>query len=257
MADEVHTAAQVRAFADGLAVTDRFKLDWADPADPGVILSWTCVCIGKLPGSRLLFTSVDADEPEAEWELPNYNGYEGMIDPQNPPGDDALAILYHKMVAMPRVARKSMAQAKTRSMARSSVIAWKPATWKVLLAQGQVGRDLVCGELFRQLGIPERIHQATFKELEDHECCTLGEVLLSYLDLIRVLPENIRAAPEVDNVLQPMLMRLCEMQAGRGKKGEARVKAMTLVRKAFLQDVHKDDKITQAMLGISGSTTGT
>lgn len=257
MAQAVHTADQVRRFADGVVIADKFKLEWADPTDPAVVITWNCVCINKLRGSRILFTSVDCDEPEAEWELPNYTGYEGDFDPNNMPGDGDLAIHYHKMTLLPRVARKTMAQAKGRSMARSSVIAWKPATWKPLLAQGLVGRDLVCGELFRQLSVPERINQACFKELEDHECCTLGEVLLTYLDLMRVLPENIRETPEVDAVLQPVLMRLCEMQAGRGKKGEARTKAMTGVRKAFLQDAHRDDKVTQAMLGISGSTTGT
>ena len=74
---------------------------------------------------------------------------------------------------------------------------------------------------------------------------------------MRVLPEQIRAAQEVEAVLSPLLMRLCVMQAGRGKKGEARVKAMTGLRKAYLKGAHKDDDITQAMLGLAGSTTWT
>ena len=112
-------------------------------------------------------------------------------------------------------------------------------------------------EIRRQLNIPERALQAGFGLTSGHERCALGESLFGVVALIAILDPASQGLDEIDQILNPILRRLCEHRAGDNKNGKERTEAMDKVRKAFTKNDFKNDDITQAMLGYSAGTHGT
>jgi len=258
MADRLSLAA-LQAFARTLSVGDQFTMEWSDPDDPAVVLTWRCKVTAKLTDVLAHFRSEDADEREEDFEFPNIA--EGL---NRPPTDADLDAHYHRVVKVPQgIGKKSMRKSKSSSLARSSILAWKPATWKTFLKPGDpYGRKLTIDTIFEQLQIPERINQQSFKVVEDYEACALGEIVIGLVDLMLAVTEEVRECHQMDNVLMAALVRLSELKAGRGKSGEARTKAMQAVRTAALGNELAHDKLTRAIMGLplsgdSGSTNGT
>ena len=260
MNEDRMTLAAVRAFIVQLNIGDEFKLRWADADDPTVILSWTCKISAKPTADSAHFRSVDSDEPETDWEFPCFK--EGHSDP---PTEAELDLCYYYMAKTQSVVggKKSMKNSNRASLAKTTIIAWKPATWISWLKPGDLlARNVVVTTIFEQLLIPERIHQQSFKTVEDWEACALGEILISTIDLLLVCTEEVRNCPQMDRVLTNNLSRLCELKIGRGKSGEARTKAMATVRNAFLGNQLVGDNVSRVMMGLplpsnSGSTSGT
>lgn len=243
---------QVKAFANKIKTGDTLVLKWATKEDPDTIFTWECV-VQTVAAGRATFTSRDADDPLHVFDLPSV-----VYEPDDDEITDALVdLVYYDLRVKERPVRKTMAQMKTRSLARSTICAWKVSTWRSLLGDGMYGREIVTGELFRQFGIPERMNQQRFTENEEFEACTLGEILLGAVDLMRAVTDEVRDSPQMDALLRPLIGRLCELKAGQGKKGAERTKAMNDVRKVIDQTAHHGDKLTQAMLGHTSGGGGT
>jgi len=248
--DPLLSLAAVRAVIKELKVGDEFKIRWADSEDPDVIMSWTCKVTAKPSEDLAHFRSTDSDDPDEDWEIP---AFKDNHVPSPTSTDADLDLNYHYLAKTTQVVagRKSMKSAKLSSYAKSTICAWKPSSWMSWLKPGDlVARKCVVDTLFEQLQIPERINQGSFKTVEDWEACALGEILLSQFDLILVVNNEVRDCPQMERSLMATIVRLCELKVGRGKTGEARTKAMTSVRTAYMGSELHNDPLTKAMLGL-------
>ena len=240
------TISEIRRQVQDLIVGSQFTLSWSDPEDPATRFNWTCVVQSKPTAVSATYTSADADDPAHHFELPSLT--EGVEDEA---ADDFMDIIYFDMIIAARSAKKSMAGHKKRSVMSSSICAWKRHTWTPALNMtgdaALLGKELVISELRRQLNIPERSQQASFGQTSDHERCALGEAVFGVVALISVLDPSSQGLEEIDQVLNPLLRRLCEHRAGDGKNGKERTESMDRVRKAFSKTDYKNDDITQAI----------
>ena len=71
-----------------------------------------------------------------------------------------------------------------------------------------------------------------------------------------MLDKSSQQLKEIDNVVDPLLRRLCEHRAGDNKSGAARTAAMERVRHAFGRQDFKQDDITLAVLGLPAQGKG-
>lgn len=251
------TLAELRGSIRGLKVGASFALVWADPDDhPDQKYNWTCIVQSKPSEDSATYTSADADDVTYNFSIPSVR--EGENDETRP---QFLDIIYYDLVIAAQSTKKSMASHKKKSVFTSSICAWKRGTWTAPLNMagdsGILGRELVVSELRRQLNIPERAQQASFGLTSDHERCALGEAVFGVVALIAVLDPASQGLDEIDQILNPLLRRLCEHRAGDNKNGKDRTEAMDKVRKAFGKTDFKNDDITQAMLGFAAGTHGT
>jgi len=259
------TVAELRTFAkDPTAKKGRFfKLVWATKEDPATIRTWRCKVesVNTAVGA-LTFTSEDADDEDVDhiWDFPAFE------DPaEDPPAEGAdtatqLEFLYYRVAYEAVEVKKKMSRQGLKTIGASDVVAWKKQTWihKVnISAEARVATQL---EVFRQLGVPERMNQKNFTSSEEHEACFLGEILLAVIALVSVTNTEVRDCPQMDAIIDPILMRLTEFKHARGLTGKERSAAMQALRHAWQKKDVKDDPITALLMGISasaGSTNGT
>ena len=251
------TLVELRRQIVDLKVGASFSLVWADPDDhPDQKHTWAAIVQSKPTNESATYTSVDADDTTFHFQIPSIS--ENAVDEG---ADDYLDIIYYDLVIAAQSAKKTMASHKKKSVFVSSICAWKRNTWTAPLNMpgdsGILGRELVVSELRRQLNIPERALQSCFGLTSDHERCALGEALFGVVALIAILDPASQGLDEIDQILNPILRRLCEHRAGDNKNGKERTEAMDKVRKAFTKNDFKNDDITQAMLGYSAGTHGT
>jgi len=234
------TLAQLRNLASGLRVGQRFTIEWSTFEDPDTRHSWSCVVQSvNAESASATFTSEDADDVEEAWDFPDVDEDDG-----------GLQYHYWKVTTAPAREKRGMGSSIKKSLLRSTVVAWKKSSWLPLLSEGHLGREIVVAEVFRQLNIPDRMQAASFSQTSEHERCVLGEVVLGVIGLLQRLPPEQQELPEVDQILNPALGRLCEHRAGDGKTGKERTEAMDRVRETWQREEHKGDKVTQVMLGL-------
>ena len=257
------TVAQLRAFAkDASAQRGRIvKMAWATKEDPNTVRTWRCKIhsVDTTVGS-FKFTSEDADAEDVDtvWDFPAFD----EPDEADTDGDTAveLEFYYYRLAFEAVEVKKKMSKQGIKTLGASDVIAWKKKTWIHKINQSSEARVTTQLEVFRQLNVPERMNQKNFTSAEEHEACFLGEILLSVIALIAATNPEVRDSPQMDAILDPILMRLSEFKHARGLTGKDRSAAMQELRHAWQKHDVKDDPITALMMGISataGHTTGT
>ena len=252
--------AAVQAVVRKMVVGTTFTLKWADIDDAGTMLTWKCLVMTKGTDSSCTYTSADADDVAYQFDLPSlFVPEEGEAQPAD--GDlDVMDVRYHEITLAAVSAKRGKAGHKKKSLVASSIVAWKRSTWAgPLNMEGDasiLGRELVVCELRRQLAIPDRANEAAFSSTSEHERCALGEALYGVVDLLTVLDKSSQQLKEIDNVVDPLLRRLCEHRAGDNKSGAARTAAMERVRHAFGRQDFKQDDITLAVLGLPAQGKG-
>jgi len=242
---------------DGVKVGKIFKLEWATRDNPNAIQTWTCRVVSRdLGAGTLKFTSTDAgvDDNDHVWDLPSFVTRDEDSDDDIPEDTDHLENFYYRadLVAGARAGKKTMASCLLRQVTRTDIIAWNIASWKSKI---RINKNEVTSELFRQLRIPERMEQTSFKSADDHEACSLGEILLATIALIEAVNDEVVDSLQMDALLNRTLLRLCELHAGRGLDQKQRKARMDTVRKAWLKKEMPMDEISQAILGFSTSSS--
>jgi len=179
-----------------------------------------------LGAGSLKFTSIDAR-------------VDGNFD-DIPEDADHLENFYYRadLVAGVRAGKKTMASCPLRQVTRTDIVAWNIASWKSKI---RISKNEVTSELFRQLRVPERMEQTSFKSADDHEACSLGEILLATIALIEAVNDEVVDSPQMDALLN----------RGRGLDQKQRKARMDTVRKAWLKKEMPMDEISQAILSVS------
>eukprot|EP00759_Apiculatamorpha_spiralis_P035821 PhF_6_TR36334/c0_g1_i1/m.53213 len=123
----------------------------------------------------------------------------------------------------------------TKFLASGSVVAWSYRTWLPILN-------------------PEPIALQYIQNQADHDRCAMGEALVAMVHFLQKLPPDQQTMIEIENILSPLLRRLCEHKKAEGLSGVERTKAMEAVRQVFLGQDLKDDPISQVMYGLKPQT---